>query len=485
MKNEAEQLNSASEWQGSDRYAGIDTYEKVQLKAGTEICALASYSPSGEMNPCEYLFPREELNQIENDSIRLNRGLQIAPWNKPLTEFCSYRSEVVMFALQKDLVLETGKVAENTAYGEGGMTQYYMPKTQFSDCLKNGDLKQVRFGESSKVLLLENSSISITEYEDIVKHNDQLLLRRNLFCHQKAKLDTLEIIQNSPDPESVKKAEDNLKKLNADIADLKQTLKDSIKEIGPVASPLYDSLNKQLSTEIAYRENHPDHLVLNNVVTKRKELSVTDTVLGNSSVNVVVSSEKSRAEEIGENLFRKIDGYKEGSDGNPIDVKRQGLWDVMNINRINQESREMMQTTALRQRDYSQVQTLAFQGRDGTFKECKLSDYFTEASVAKIQNTRNGQLTDLLEMKDGTKAKLYIEGNKAQLYLPQKEEVLVKQVDKLPMDHSQKKALLAGSCMMGMRIDRELNAIVRGNSVPQVTPAKVCHVKRTVSRGIS
>lgn len=485
MKNEADKTVSASDWQGSDKYAGIDSYEKIELKPGTQLCSLVFNWSNDNPRACEYLFPKDLLDKVDNDSIILNEGLQIAPYRNLENDVCSYKKEVAMFEVQKPIEVETGLTAENTAYGKGGMTQFYIPNEKFMECLSNGSLIVVSLGNSNDALQLKNNMISRSEYDYLIERNNQLNLRRNLFCHQKAKLDTLEIIQSSPNLDDVKKAEENYKTLNQDIANIYEDLRSSIKRIGKVLSPLYDSLNKQLSSELAYRESHPNNLMLSNVVVKKAETETTEVVFDRSNMNVVVETGKSKTEEIGENLFKKIDSYKEGSDGNPIDVKRQGLWDVMNINRINQESREMMQTTALRQRDYSQVQTLAFQGRDGTFKECKLSDYFTEASVAKIQNTRNGQLTGMLEMKDGTKAKLYIEGNKAQLYLPQKEEVLVKQVDKLPMDHSQKKALLAGSCMMGMRIDRELNAIVRGNSAPQAPPAKVCHVKRTVSRGIS
>ena len=463
---EIEKIKTASEWQGSDRYAGIDTYEVVELKAGTQLCALAAYRPdTGELKPCEYLFPKEELNHIDNDSIALNRGLQIEPWINPQTRICSYRSEVVMFELQQDMRMETGKDVENTAYGQGGKTKDYIPAAKFDGSLRNGDLKRSNFGESANVLLLNNNMISKSEYDDIISKNDQLLLRRNLFCNQKAKLDTLEIIQNSPNPEDVKTAEKNLKKLNNNIFDLKQSLKDSIKENGPVPSPLYDSLNKQLAAEIAYRESHPNNLMLSNVVVKKAERKTTDVVLDRSNMNVVVESGRSRAEEIGENLFRKIEDYKEDrGDRNAINVDAQNLYDVMNINRINSESRELMRSVDLRQRDYSQLQTLAIQGTDGKCQEFRVADHFTEDSVRKLQNCRNGTLSEPLEMKGGTMAKLYVEGNKAQLYLAKDKEFLSKQIDKLGLDDAGKSVLKAGggvSTKHGyLKADKDLNVLV-------------------------
>ena len=69
-----ENLKSASEWQGTDKYAGIDSYEKVVLKAGTELCALVSYK-DGEICPCAYLFPKNALEIVKDDDVLLNRML--------------------------------------------------------------------------------------------------------------------------------------------------------------------------------------------------------------------------------------------------------------------------------------------------------------------------------------------------------------------------------------------------------------------------
>ncbi|MBR5374061.1 MAG: hypothetical protein IK131_05255 [Paludibacteraceae bacterium] len=79
-----ENLKSASEWQGTDKYAGIDSYEEVVLKAGTEMCALVSYR-NGEMCPCNYLFPKNALEIVKDDDVLLNQMLQIAPWRNPKT----------------------------------------------------------------------------------------------------------------------------------------------------------------------------------------------------------------------------------------------------------------------------------------------------------------------------------------------------------------------------------------------------------------
>ena len=42
-----EKMKSASDWQGGDRYPGIDKYEKVVLKPGHELCTLVLIDDRG------------------------------------------------------------------------------------------------------------------------------------------------------------------------------------------------------------------------------------------------------------------------------------------------------------------------------------------------------------------------------------------------------------------------------------------------------
>ena len=56
MKPNDEKYLSASEWQGSDRYAGIDSYEKVELMPGTQLCSLVFNWSNDNPKSCEYLF---------------------------------------------------------------------------------------------------------------------------------------------------------------------------------------------------------------------------------------------------------------------------------------------------------------------------------------------------------------------------------------------------------------------------------------------
>jgi hypothetical protein len=484
-----ENLKSASEWQGTDKYAGIDSYEKVVLKAGTELCALVSYK-DGEMCPCAYLFPKNALEIVKDDDVLLNRMLQIAPWKKTGTEECSYRNEIAKFTLKRDLEVETGKTSENTAYGMGGMTQYYIPEQKFITLFndKENGLERTLFENGSSAKILNNNTIDIEEYERIMKQKSQLQMRRNLFCTQRAKLDTLDIIQNSPRQEDVKLAKKNLKKLGKDISELSREIKNSIKQIGKVPSPLYDSLNKQLAEEIKIREGKENVLVLGNAKVEQASKQTTAAVLGKASLNVVTVEDVDKTEMVAQNLFKKIDEYDPKKNWNDIDVKNQDLVDVMNINRINKECQKVMAEVDLQPRNYQTLEGIALPTCDGKAKEYRLSELFDERSVRKIRSAQNGKLTEPLQMKNGHTAKLMMLGNKAHLFLKQPKESLDQTLDKMSLGDTERKRLLNGETIAykqtHVKLDKDLNCVVAG-SAGRLSPPKETQAQKTDSQKVN
>lgn len=463
-----ENLKSASEWQGTDKYAGIDSYEKVVLKAGTELCALVSYDKNGKMRPCEYLFPKNALEIVKDDDVLLNRMLQIAPWQDGTTKECSYRNEVALFKLKRDLEVETGKTAENTAYGEGGLTQYYIPEKTVASLLedKGNGMERITFDDGKQSIVLSKNKIHKDEYKIIDKRLTQLQMRRNLFCTQRAKLDTMDIIQNSPRKEDVELAQKNLKKLGKDISELSREIKNSIKQIGKVPSPLYDSLNKQLAAEIKIREGKENVLVLGNAKVEQASNLTTAAVLDKANLNVVTVVETDKAESIAQNLFKKIDGYDESKPWNDIDVKGQDLVDIMNINRINKECQKVMAEVDLQPRNYQALEGISLPVVDGKHKEYKLDEIFTAEAVQKIRSAQNGKLTEPLQMKNGQVAKLMMMGDKAHLFLAQPKECLNATLDKMGLDDKERKRLLNGDTIAHkqthVKLDKDLNCVVAG-----------------------
>ncbi len=471
-----ENIKSASEWQGTDKYPGIDSYEKVVLKTGTELCALVSYDKNGRMRPCEYLFPRSELERVPGNDVLLNQMLQIAPYKNGNMEEYTYRNEVVVFKIEKDIEVEIGKTEENSSYGMGGMTQCYIPEKHFTSFLDEKSLVFSDFKNGEKSIFLADNKIGKLEYDLIKLRHNQLQMRRNLFCAQSAKLDTLDVLQNSPRQEDVELAKKNIKKIDAKIAQLQIDIRDSVDEIGKVPSPLYDDLNRRLAAEIKCREKGENVLVLGNVKTELSSQKVTDNVLERTNLNVVSVVAPDKVEMVAQNLFKKIDDYDESKCRNDIDVKGQDLVDVMNINRINKDCRMIMAEQDLRSHNFQSLGSLALPTTDGKQVEHRLDEVFTEDSIQKIRSAQNGKLTEPLEMKDGRKAKLMMMGNKANLYIAQPKESLNNVLDQMSLGDTERKRLLNGETIAykqsHVKLDKDLNCVIAGTVGRLSSPAK-------------
>ena len=447
------------------------------------------------MCPCEYLFPKNALEIVKGDDVLLNQMLQIAPWYNSKTEECSYRSEVALFKLKRDVEFETGKTAENTAYGMGGMTQYYIPEQKFIPLIKDKEygIERISFENGNIAKFLSNNQIEKEEFDTIADRLAQLQLRRNLFCTQRAKLDTMDIIQNSPRQEDVELAKWNLKKLDGKIDQLHVDIRDSVEEIGKVPSPLYDDLNRRLAAEIKCRESGENVLVLGNVKTEISSKKTADNVLERANLNVVTVVDVDKAESVAQNLFKKIDGYDESKPRNDIDVKGQDLVDVMNINRINKECQKVMAAQELQPRNFQVLERIALPTTDGKQKEYRLDELFTEAAVQKIRSAQNGKLTEPLTMKDGHTAKLLMMGDKANLFLAQPKESLDATLDKMGLDDTERKRLLSGETIAykqsHAKLDKDLNCIVSGAagrlSPPAKTQAKAQEKNQSQAQGPS
>jgi hypothetical protein len=262
-------------------------------------------------------------------------------------------------------------------------------------------------------------------------------------------------------------AQKNLTKLDKDIFEFSRKIKESIEVIGKVPSPLYDSLNKQLAEEIKLREGKENVLVLGNAKVEQAFKETSEVVLGNASLNVV-TLEEDKAQAVAQNLFKKIDEYDPEKNWNDIDVKNQGLVDVMNINRINKECQKVMAEESLRPRDFQSLERIALPTSDGKAKEYRLSELFDEKSVQKIRSAQNGQLTEPLQMKNGQTAKLMMLGNKAHLFLGQPKENLAPTLDKMSLGDTERKRLLKGETIAHnqthVKLDKDLNCVVAGTA---------------------
>ena len=87
MENTSENDKTAAEWQGTDRYPGIDAYEKKTLPCGTKLYALVYRGVDNKFDTPAYFFDEKALEGIGDDSTKLNERLQVRPFCPPDENF--------------------------------------------------------------------------------------------------------------------------------------------------------------------------------------------------------------------------------------------------------------------------------------------------------------------------------------------------------------------------------------------------------------
>lgn len=436
---------SAEEWQGGDSYAGIDSYERVQMKKGDIVCALVSYDKDNNIRPCSYFFPPQELEDVRNNSAKLNEGFQIAPWKAGWKTF-TYRNNVVAFELKEDMVVQRGTTTENPAYGNGGKTQIFIPKEKFYT-----HLQPKKFGEAVLKVVLSNNHISKRQYNQTKRKHEQVQLRRNLFCLQKALLNVMEMKSCG-----FNLGENNrlLEKLKNQVRNTEIKIQRSERKINPIPSPLYDELNRNLKEQIKFRENNPDTLFLRNVkIFTDEEKAIRNIKEANGlMINIVVD----QSDKVADILYDKINQYKDprtkiteengkvrmlGKYGNEIDVEGQKLMDLSGIIRQYAQFKNSEGTQSY---DYSNCKAIALQMGDGRILKKPLDEMFTQESVKVIQSSKNGHLSGLLRLDNGLGAKMFMRGESSELYVMKSEADFQNIVRNLPISEDGKKELMKG-----------------------------------------
>lgn len=461
MENYERTRISASDKQGGDKYPGIDNYDSTLLKRGSKICALVAYYETGVMKPCEFYFPLEAIEQSCHNAKKLSQGLQISPWKNYATQQYSYKNRVATFVVLKDINVEfSSKVSENSCYGEGGIAQYHIPQEVAAKALKKEDSDT----------FLDDAEITEDEYDLIMDRKDQILIKRNLFSYLKSKVNTLDILQNTSNRTIEEQSKRNLQTINQHIENLMIDLAVSQEQIGDVTSDKYDRNINILLEEIEIREQD-DTLLISNVKLNKEINDLSQTLEEKIDFNII-SYEQDQSEIIAKNISQKIEKYeqiKENGLKPEIDVEKQNLLDVLNINKFNKEGKKSLAGNPPKETNYLSIRRLIMQHKDGSKEEIKLVDFFTESSIKAIQNTRNGDLTPTLQHKTtGTICKLLMVGNKPHLYIAQDMEKLCQTLERLQLDETQKNRLWNGGEIelnhIHYHIDRELNALVPPNT---------------------
>lgn len=461
--------HSASERQGGDKYPGIDTYAFTTLKRRTKICALVAYYEDGHMKPCEFYFPENALAEVGFNCIRLSQGLQIRPWKDPQTNIYSYRNRVATFIVTEDFEVEYSPHAlENSSYGQGGIPQYH---------ISPADAKRYLIKEPEDTIL-PDGHISEEEYEQIMEKHQQLLIKRNLFSHLKAKSDALDILQNTTDKSTEEKTKENIETLNRHIENLIVDLAVSQEKVGDVVSQKYDHLISQIVNELEIRERK-DTLIVCNVKTTQ-EIENTVQQIDHLTDNwVMLPQTKDETVHMAENITKKMYNYEKemSSGGKPeIDVPQQNLSDILHINRLNEEAQNLIIRHTPKELDFSSITTLSMRTQNGPSMQIPIENIFTQDSVKTLRNAQNGIFTPLLRLQNNGSAKLLLRGNKAQLFLSQTKEQLSQRMDFLRISPRQREELLEGKALrIGTTyytLDKDLNCLI-----PQTPNVDFCQQK--------
>lgn len=449
---------SASDLQGGDKYPGIDTYESLRLEVGSIICALIAYRPTGVMKPCEFYFPPTALKDIGNDAKKLCQGLQICPWGDPSSHQYSYKNRVSYFRVIKAFNVEySPHVSENQCYGEGGITQYYIPNEKAKDHL-------VRLDEER---LLDNYIVDEDEYELIIEKKEQILIKRNLFSYLKAKTNTFDIIQNTTDADAEKEAKKNLETINRHIENLMADLAYSQEGIGDVISEKYDHMIRTLMDEIEIREQG-NSLLISNVKLEKESASLEEELQRVVAFNLIAPLNSTTEERIEENLTKKMEKYEsfieEGASPS-IDVTKQNLRDLISIHKINIQRQLWIHTHHPKEIDYNKISQIVMHTPNGERITYPLQEFFISSSVEELKTTRNGMLSPpLIHKKTGALFKLRMVGNKPQLFIGQRKDQLREAIEKLQLSPHQQHKIHQGEAISirghSYRLDPDLNVLI-------------------------
>lgn len=476
MASDKNQYTTVPNKQGGDKYPGIDSYEKTVLKRGSVICALVAYHDNGEMKKCEYFFPKQAITQEGINARKLSESLQIAPWEDPRSGKYLYKNRIAYFVVIQDIEVQySANTSENTCFGEGGIPQYHIPAEIARKYLK-------KEGDDT---LLTDEEIDEEEYELMMEKREQILIKRNLFGYLKTKAETLDILQNAKEATIAEEARRNLETINQHIEYLMMDLAFSQEQIGDILSDKYDKMITLLLNEMEIREEKETLLVSNIKIGKELD-EISQTITERVNMNLITPVSSNLINDMGKDLTTKIEESERKAklgEKPDIDVKKQRLCDILNIKEFNKEGISSIKRNGLREIDFSSITQLVMQNPDGQRKVYQLTDFLTEDSIAKLKQSKNGEMTPALKHKEsGAILKFMMHGNKPQLYIGQNKESLSLMLTRLHISPTQVETLKNGGEITlhdnKYRIDMELNTLVPSPPTEQKISKKNSHRHR-------
>ncbi|MDT7536537.1 MAG: hypothetical protein QOI82_122 [Actinomycetota bacterium] len=108
------------EFQGGDRYPGVDRWQDRILQPGQRFSV-------GSPGEGRFAATPDAVEQIGTDARRYNEGLQVASREDPVDGIARYRSHLNTYEINKPLPVGESIAEANAQFGAGGLSQYFLP----------------------------------------------------------------------------------------------------------------------------------------------------------------------------------------------------------------------------------------------------------------------------------------------------------------------------------------------------------------------
>ena len=144
----------AKSWQGDFPYTGVDEYQNILIKKGDILFA-------GEPFPTGYMVSEKTITDVGNNATKLFEGVQVKPYYVRGMDSAEYRKIMGAYKFNEDINSATGITLSNPQFGQGGLTQYFVP--DFREAVHNKFIVPVKTSN----IKLNNYKVNLSKYAEI------------------------------------------------------------------------------------------------------------------------------------------------------------------------------------------------------------------------------------------------------------------------------------------------------------------------------
>lgn len=140
--------------QGDFPYTGVDEYQNILIKKGDILFA-------GEPFPTGYMVSEKTITDVGNNATKLFEGVQVKPYYVRGMDSAEYRKIMGAYKFNEDINSATGITLSNPQFGQGGLTQYFVP--DFREAVHNKFIVPVKTSN----IKLNNYKVNLSKYAEM------------------------------------------------------------------------------------------------------------------------------------------------------------------------------------------------------------------------------------------------------------------------------------------------------------------------------